>query len=269
MIKHYLQVEYVGSFVYAPCIGFAKLSVLSIFWTAFPARYLRRVVVVTAAFVTAWAIACCLVGLLACIPIHAVWDIELQASGQARCIHLVKYYYGLQIPNILSDVFILILPWSAVRDLSRGLPLRQRVALFGIFSLGIVTVIFDIIRLVVLVQTPTTPDFSWNQVPASIWTDIEPSIAILVACLPVMRPLLNLPTFLKRRDNTYNYDNQIYAAGTALSARQSNGVNEEYAMSPRSNDTSHRNTIIGRQEAFNANGKGPATGVGASHFDSD
>lgn len=191
-----------GSFVYAPCIGFAKLSVLALYWSAFPgARYLRQAITVTASFVAAWAFACCLVGMMACLPIHAAWDVALQSAGRARCIDYNKYYYGLQIPNILSDVIILALPWKAVYDMSKsqGLAMRQTIALFGIFSLGIVTVVFDIIRLVVLLQTPTTLDFSWNQVPASIWTDIEPSVAILVACMPVMRPLLNLPTFMRRR----------------------------------------------------------------------
>lgn len=143
-----------GSFVYAPVIGFTKLSVLAIYWSAFPtARYLKRAVVATGALVVGWAFACCLVGLMACLPIRASWTPELQPS--ARCINMNGYYYGLQIPNIITDVMILILPWKAVYDLSKsqGLQVRQTVALFGIFSLGIVTIVFDIVRLVVLIRT--------------------------------------------------------------------------------------------------------------------
>ena len=41
-----------------------------------------------------------------------------------------------------------------------------------------------------------------NLVAASMWTNLEPSIAVFVACLPVMRPLLHPREFWARRTHT-------------------------------------------------------------------
>ena len=42
-----------------------------------------------------------------------------------------------------------------------------------------------------------------NQVDGSVWTNIEPSIAILVACLPIMRPLLSPIKFWRLRTGAH------------------------------------------------------------------
>ena len=179
--------------------------------SAFPARYMKVCVWIIGAIVTAWAIACCLVGLLACIPINAVWDLSVKGS----CINTYSYYFGLQIPNIVTDFAILALPWKAIFDMR--LDRSSTIALSSVVMLGLLTCIFDIIRLVVLVQTPQTLDFSWNQVPASVWTDLEPSVAMLAACLPMWRPLLHFNHFWRERQVStslvddgaeYDMDNQ-------------------------------------------------------------
>ena len=56
--------------------------------------------------------------------------------------------------------------------------------------LGKSTCAFDIIRLVVFVRMPQVLDQTWVNLPPSMWLDLEVSVALLCACLPVMRPLL-------------------------------------------------------------------------------
>ena len=38
---------------------------------------------------------------------------------------------------------------------------------------------------------PQVPDITWVELAPSMWLDLETSVAILCACLPVMRPLLH------------------------------------------------------------------------------
>lgn len=55
------------------------------------------------------------------------------------------------------------------------------------------TLIFDIIRLVALVElSESGTDITYNQVNASVWTCIEPCVGITAACLSNMRPLFNM-----------------------------------------------------------------------------
>lgn len=93
-----------------------------------------------------WGFGVCLVGSLICIPVRKLWDPTVIGG----CLDLAKFYYGLQVPNILTDAIILIMPMKVVW----GLPISntQKSLLSGIFVLGILTFVFDIVRLVVLID---------------------------------------------------------------------------------------------------------------------
>lgn len=66
------------------------------------------------------------------------------------------------------------------------------------------TCIIDIVRLVIFIDIPQNNiDVTWIYIPPSIWLDLESSIAILVACLPVMRPLLHPKRFWYQSRMTY------------------------------------------------------------------
>lgn len=94
-------------------------------------------------------------------------------------------------------------PYSGVQ----GITQRPRLLTTSLSS----TCAFDIVRLVVLVNLNNGGNFTRNQVNLSVWTDIEPSIAILVACLPILRPLLRPRTFLKlRNESAADNDNTEY-----------------------------------------------------------
>ncbi|KAJ5636015.1 uncharacterized protein N7484_009328 [Penicillium longicatenatum] len=65
--------------------------------------------------------------------------------------------------------------------------------LSAIFILGLLTFIFDIIRLVALIDLSTAGnDITYTQVSSSVWTCIEPAVGIIAACLSNMRPLFKL-----------------------------------------------------------------------------
>lgn len=131
-LRKYLQTLYVGSWVYSPCVGFIKLSILSLYWTAFPSKYIRYSVILVGSVVTAWAIASCLVGLLACLPIHKSWDPQVPG----HCIDMNAYYYGLQIPNIVTDFLILFMPFKAIWNLKLGV--AKSIQLSSVLAVGTV-----------------------------------------------------------------------------------------------------------------------------------
>ena len=69
------------------------------------------------------------------------------------------------------------------------LPLSGKLALTSIFGLGIFDIGVGVARLVTVLQVDEK-DPTWSEVPALQWLAIEPSIAIIVACLIVCRPLM-------------------------------------------------------------------------------
>ncbi len=150
--------------------------------------------------VVSWGLTISLMGLLLCDPIQRAWHPE--ALGQ--CLNRLHVYYGLQIVNIATDMIIVGLPFRPV--LSLYITSKERGILSGIFgfcSLSVLpgsvfaefdaitrVVAVDIARLVALVRLEGNgTDFTWNQVPASIWTFLEPTIALATTYLVHLRPV--------------------------------------------------------------------------------
>lgn len=74
---------------------------------------------------------------------------------EGTCIPIVPFYYGLQIPNILTDLLIIVVPIREVLRLQ--LNKRLKTGAVSMFALGIITLVFDIVRLVALLEL-TAPE---------------------------------------------------------------------------------------------------------------
>lgn len=112
--------------------------------------------------VSAWAISACVASALICIPFHKLWTPGVAGT----CINFRAYYVGLQIPNVLTDIFIVVIPLREVFGLT--MTRTQKHILVGIFGIAALyeliclfwtctdkhcrTVVFDIIRLVAVVE---------------------------------------------------------------------------------------------------------------------
>ena len=59
-----------------------------------------------------------------------IWNPQLPG----KCIGLEAFYYGAQIPNVLTDIFIIVIPIHENYQLE--LPLGQKLSLIGIFGLA-------------------------------------------------------------------------------------------------------------------------------------
>ncbi|KAJ5232633.1 hypothetical protein N7468_005589 [Penicillium chermesinum] len=137
-----------------------------------------------ASFVILWAVAIFVTGTLNCIPVNKFWD----PSIQGYCIDSATFYYGMQIPNILSDLIILLMPVKVVIQLP--VARSQKFLLSAVFLVGGLTLVFDIVRLWVMIGlTHSGPDITYQQAPVAMWTCLEGAVAIVGACLPNFRPL--------------------------------------------------------------------------------
>ena len=83
-----------------------------------------------ATLVVIWATATVVVGLFICTPIRKIWDPQTPGA----CLNLVQFYYGIQIPNIITDVVVLVLPIPVILKLP--LDKVQKISLCVIFGLG-------------------------------------------------------------------------------------------------------------------------------------
>lgn len=78
----------------------------------------------------AWVVAVVIANSLACVPVQRIWNFTIEG----KCFSWPGFYYGTQIPNILTDVYIIVIPLREVFGLS--LTRLQKGVLVGIFGIA-------------------------------------------------------------------------------------------------------------------------------------
>ncbi|OJJ36987.1 hypothetical protein ASPWEDRAFT_437139 [Aspergillus wentii DTO 134E9] len=126
----FAKIGYSNSFVYTACIAFIKLSILTLYKRLFSTRRMILASNLIATFVILWAISIFIAGALICIPVNKFWD----QSIPGHCLDSATFYYAMQIPNIFSDLVILIMPMKIVWALP--IPKTQRMLLSCVFVVG-------------------------------------------------------------------------------------------------------------------------------------
>ncbi|MCJ1228021.1 hypothetical protein MMC12_004680 [Toensbergia leucococca] len=147
--------------------------------------YFKRPLIIMGALVTAWWLASGVATILECIPIQAFWN----TSVSGHCFNLQAFFIGTIVPSIVIDIIILIMPMPLIWNIH--IERSQKLSMCGIFALGGFECVTAIVHLVYLVRT-TQVNGSSYYVDAMVWTAVEPSIGVVSACLPSMRPLLSL-----------------------------------------------------------------------------
>ena len=108
-----------------------KLAVLSLLSRIFIQRWFRYACFAIGAILTASAIVNTVIACLMCRPLAALWDLSIKA---AQCLDLAKFYRWVSLPNILTDLTMLVLPIPAVAKLH--LSLAMKIKLVATFAAG-------------------------------------------------------------------------------------------------------------------------------------
>ena len=96
----------------------------------------------------------------------------------------------------------MIIPWKLlwVVKLSK----KEKMAIGSIVGLGIVIVVFAVIRIIVTNTTGTHPEVIW----LALWSAIETSVAVVIVCLTSFKVFLK-----KGGESSAGYGSQQYARG--------------------------------------------------------
>ncbi|KAL3482779.1 hypothetical protein BJX62DRAFT_221192 [Aspergillus germanicus] len=141
--------------------------------------------------------------LTACRPLRAYWDTEL--TPEADCIDDQARTLAFTISNLVTDVMILILPIPTFWKLK--LPIRERLALTGLMSLGLLACAASAVRLYYAHRIyHVTYDSSWEGYTLSLWILVETNLAVICASIPTLRPLVR-GYFSDARLNSRSYGN--------------------------------------------------------------
>ncbi|KAF2760389.1 hypothetical protein EJ05DRAFT_498347 [Pseudovirgaria hyperparasitica] len=187
---------------YAHAIFFNKISMLNLYTRIFSTKSYKISAWVVEGMVFAWYIAVVGVSIFSCYPIQGFWNKAMVPP--AKCIRTKLFFVGNAMPNLATDMIILILPIRGIWALR--LTISQRISLSFLFLLGSLIPVASAVRFAAQFGVDKT-DFTWTMHDTVIWTSLQTSIGIICACLPTLRPLLQkFLTNSKRRGSEQHHE---------------------------------------------------------------
>lgn len=118
--------------LYCTAVVFPKLSILASYLRIFITRGYKNTTYILGVIIVANGIAGVVTSLASCRPFSARWQGFEYVS--AHCIDTVAYWRWISLPNILTDIIMLVLPLPVIWNLQ--LSRKERIGLTFIFLTG-------------------------------------------------------------------------------------------------------------------------------------
>ncbi|KAK4040680.1 hypothetical protein C8A01DRAFT_35334 [Parachaetomium inaequale] len=235
---------YLAQLFYNPILALVKASVLCLLLRLGGQKPgVKYAIHFLNAFNGLQAIAIFLVAALQCLPIEANWDFAVKADPNTKCIDN-SFHVIISCITIVTDCAVIALPFWIFLGLK--MPRAAKIAVLGIFMLGLAVTVIGIVRLhgvikLFYLQQPSKDPYYDITVTLSV---VEANIAIVSASAPALRPLFRslLPSLFGGSSarygasgaNKYNYPNSnspyIFsgAGGSVAAAGTLNGTGSRH-----------------------------------------
>ncbi|KAK4442804.1 hypothetical protein QBC34DRAFT_418128 [Podospora aff. communis PSN243] len=198
-VSEFLRHFYIGSLTYPLALTFIKLALLCQYLLIFDLTSRRRIFCkYLIGFTSLWGIFFTIPTWVPCLPISAMWDVSPDGQRAARCwgfasrnlSQMLGFYITQSVTTMVIDLVIFLLPIHLF--FQRGTQTKTRIALLGLFCLGLCVNFCSIARLVYSL-TPTLnamSDLTWNAPTPTGLAALEINLASICAALPVFWPVV-------------------------------------------------------------------------------
>ncbi|KAF4636426.1 hypothetical protein G7Y89_g1666 [Cudoniella acicularis] len=174
-----------GPVQYSIAATLPKLAILALYLKIFRAKYSRVGCYITGAVLILTCVVNIPTLIWQCSPLSYLWEQYASTSIQGHCFNSRAHFLYGSLPNIVTDVAMLLLPIPTLWKLQSSM--KVKIGVFLTFLTGSVGLITSIIRFVVFFNPEDDP--TWDAVILLIWIIVEPSVYIIAACLIACRPL--------------------------------------------------------------------------------
>ncbi|KAF7547069.1 hypothetical protein G7Z17_g7988 [Cylindrodendrum hubeiense] len=229
-----LKILFVADKLALLCIGLAKASIVYFYLKTFTGTRFRIVAYSTLTLILVPTLVFVLVFTFQCSPVSYAWGGWSDDDGGGGCLD-VRLLSCIKLGfDIGQSIVLLIIPLPLFRQFD----MHKRVTLGSavMFALGGLAVAMAGLRLRCVIIQETTTDQPWEYADRLIWTGIEISALIILACAPSIWKLLvpvaasNIPTFTPRRNPSRLIKNKALApintkstANSSVSRKPSKG----------------------------------------------
>jgi len=174
------------TFVYIAGLTCAKDSIAYQYLRFFQTRTSRLLAWSLMGLVTTYCAINWICSLLACRPLNLYWTVQ----HNGHCFDIYAFWFFSAGFNIVTDIALCILPIPTLVTLR--LPRKQKYSLIFVFLLGGFGCVTSVLRLIKLYELYKSVDISYDLLGPVLWSSIEVNTGIICACLPTLKPLLNL-----------------------------------------------------------------------------
>ncbi|ATZ45899.1 hypothetical protein BCIN_01g05960 [Botrytis cinerea B05.10] len=190
-----LKVVFSEPWVYAAAVTSTKISILLLYRRLFYTGEGDMLVINRVFTIMYWAatfftciypIIMWIVMAAACRPLNFFW-MQYAGATEGQCIDYLLFFLVFGIVNMINDVIILIVPIPRILKLRMNK--RKKFSVAGIMLLGSFVCVASIVRIYYLTLLTSAIDITYILGPAFGWSSLEPSVAIIGACLPTYAPL--------------------------------------------------------------------------------
>ncbi|KAL9599262.1 MAG: hypothetical protein Q9219_003964 [cf. Caloplaca sp. 3 TL-2023] len=180
-LQNFFKCLYVFELTYGVAIVLVKISIVLFYFRLFPKETTSRRWRWCAYGITALQLASWIAGfttaVFQCRPVSYFW----RRTGDGSCINLIAMFYVTSTIIIVTDVAVLLLPVHIVWKLQMPRSRKICIVVLVQWTSPVRPSSQGFLRLSWL--TPPNPDVPLDN---TIWSIIEPSIAIVSACLPIL-----------------------------------------------------------------------------------
>lgn len=177
------QLFWTSQLLYKSCILCTKESICFLYLRLFSVghRRFRITVISSMVFIALYYIIAILLTIFQCTPVKKSWEKQIPGT----CIQLQTFFFANAAFNVITDILVMVLPIPVISKLQ--ITRKQRIGLGLIFCVGILATATSIVRMTTLQTGSKSTDITWTTTDSTIWSGIEINVAIVCACLPILR----------------------------------------------------------------------------------
>ncbi|RAL14713.1 uncharacterized protein BO97DRAFT_441673 [Aspergillus homomorphus CBS 101889] len=211
--------------IYYNCMVLAKFSYLFFYLRIFVTPGFRIAAQVCMGCAAAYWLGSMLQIFLICQPFEKNWNSTLPG----HCASMNVAFSTIGAFNLVTDLAIMALPVHHIWKLQTST--ATKLALYGIFGLGLFISAITIIRIRVL-TTVNFADLPYSMIWAAFWSVAEPALAILNACVPMMRPVFKaaFPGLFSSAKAAYSSQTGAQSGASAGAFRRMRDIESELPL---------------------------------------
>ncbi|KAI5864745.1 hypothetical protein GGS23DRAFT_461516 [Durotheca rogersii] len=180
-----IRLSYATISTYQLSLVLTKVSILFFYLRILKLPYQRVLVLATMGCVVVYGTVFFLLTFFICNPVEGGYEFDIRVG------HCMAYYPILTASaalHTLTDLWLigLVLP----HVLKMTLPVRQKVALAFVLTLGIFVACASLTRMAVAWEFLNPKYAQWDSFSFAIWTTLESSLGLICASVPMLKPLV-------------------------------------------------------------------------------